>query len=536
MKRLCRSLLLLSIAFGPAFGQQFPNVRVSLASSTSPEEVTIAVNPTDPLNLIAGANIRFNYYSTNGGYNWTQGQLPSGTWGDPRLIFDRLGNAYYAHLSNPQGGYFIERLIVHRSSNGGRTWYDSVDVGYRPPKQQDKEWLIADMTNSPYRDNVYMTWTEFDSYGSSNPADSSRILFSRSTDQGSSWSSPITISDRSGDCVDEDTTVEGAVPAVGPNGHIYTCWSGPLGLMFDKSTDGGLTWGTDVFVSSQPGGWDFGIPGIYRCNGLPITVCDISNSPHRGTIYVNWSDQRNGLDDTDVFLSKSTDGGSTWSPATRVNNDLTSRHQFFTWMTIDQSNGTLYIVFYDRRNSVSVPNATDVFVAKSTDGGTTFENFQVSASPFTPISSVFFGDYIGIAAMNSKIYPIWTRMEGTALSVWTAIIRDSTTVSVIEGPPTVARFQLHQNYPNPFNPTTTIVYDLYAEGFVELDLFNVFGQKVSTLVSSRKSAGTHQVALSTASDGRNALASGVYFYRLSVAPAGSGTGRYTETRRLVLLK
>mgnify|MGYP000152932990 CR=1 FL=1 len=72
-------------------------------------------------------------------------------------------------------------------------------------------------------------------------------------------------------------------------------------IVFDKSIDGGNTWlDEDIFINSQPGGWNYNIPGIYRANGLPITCCDISNSPNRGTIYVNWTDQRNGEDDTDV--------------------------------------------------------------------------------------------------------------------------------------------------------------------------------------------------------------------------------------------
>ena len=133
--------------------------------------------------------------------------------------------------------------------------------------------------------------------------------------------------------------------------------------MFDKSTNGGTTWGTDVFVSSIPGGWDYSIPGISRANGLPITACDTSQSPFNGNIYINWSDQRNGTGNTDIFLSKSTDGGNTWSAVKKVNDDNTTRHQFFTWMTIDQTTGILYFVFYDKRNTSN--NLTDVYMARS---------------------------------------------------------------------------------------------------------------------------------------------------------------------------
>ncbi|MBM4165350.1 MAG: T9SS type A sorting domain-containing protein [Ignavibacteria bacterium] len=486
---------------------QIQNVRVSSPSSTSPEEVSIAINPTNPDNLIAGANIRFTYYSTNAGQSWTQGQLPQGTWGDPCVLFDVNGRAYYAHLSNPSGGYFIERLIIHRSTNGGIRWHDSVDIGYNPPKQQDKEWLAVDNTNSPFRNSLYMTWTEFDDYGSSNPLDSSRILFARSLDSGTTWTTPKKICDKSGDCIDSDNTVEGAVPAVGPNGEIYTSWSGPLGIMFDKSADGGNTWGTDVFVATQPGGWDFDVPGIYRANGLPITACDVSNSPYRGNIYVAWSDQRNGANNTDIFVIKSTNGGNTWGAIKKVNDDITASQQFFVWMTIDQTTGNVYFVFYDRRNTTG--NATDVYVAQSSDGGETFVNFKVSQSSFVPNSSVFFGDYICIAAHNRKIYPLWTRMDNSNLSVWTAIITDTTNVGVNDESQLPSDFILSQNFPNPFNPQTTIPFALNNDGFVSLKIFDILGREVASLVNAHIQAGTYNITWNATN-----VSSGIYLCRL----------------------
>ena len=403
---------------------QYPNILVD--GTGSPEEVTIAINPLNPDILAAGANINCFYRSSNGGTTWTESQMVSsnlGVWGDPVVLFDSLGNLYYSHLSNPISGWWIDRIVVQRSTNNGQTWNGGVGI-YQgiQPQAQDKEWLAVDHTRSPYRGTIYATWTEFDDYGSSNASDSSRIRFSKSTNQGITWSNSLVISDVSGNCIDSDNTTEGAVPAVGPNGEVYVAWAGPLGIVFDKSTNGGQTWGNDVFVSNMPGGWDFDVSGIYRCNGLPITMCDISNSPYRGNVYVVWSDQRNGATDTDIFMAKSTNGGNTWSAPIKVNDDNTARHQFFVWSTIDLSTGHLWFVYYDRRNTTG--SATDVFVAKSTDGGTTFENFKVSESSFTPTSGTFFGDYTNIAAWNGKIYPFWMRLQGGQLSVWIVKIQD----------------------------------------------------------------------------------------------------------------
>ena len=401
------------------------NILVSLPGNIRPEEVSICINPVNPDNLAAGSNLNFYYYSTDGGWTWTEGRMTStlGVWGDPSLVFDARGNLYFGHLSLPLEGDFIDRIVVQKSVDGGRTWNDGAGMGLNPPKDQDKEWLGVDTTNSPYRNNIYSAWTEFDRYGSADPNDRTRILLSRSTDSGAHWSETVLISDVTGNCLDSDNTVEGAVPAVGPQGEVYLSWSGPLGIMFDKSPDGGQTFGKDIFVTTTPGGWDFNIPGIYRCNGMPITVCDTSNSPYRGNIYILWSDQRNGQLDTDVFLKKSTDGGDTWGPLVRVNDDLPGRQQFFPWMTVDQTNGHIYAVFYDRRDAYD--RKTEVYVARSSDGGETFQNFKVSDFSFNPIQGIFFGDYIGIAAHNGKVYPIWARMDGIDLSIWTVIINDT---------------------------------------------------------------------------------------------------------------
>ena len=249
-------LLTTLIPHGSAWAQ-YQNIRVSVPSSNDPEEVSIAINPANLLNLAAGANIDYYYYSTNGGLNWTQGTLTStyGVWGDPCLVYDRAGNVYFVHLSNPSApGYWIDRIVVQKSTNGGVSWNSGAGIGFRPTRaQQDKAWLAADMARPPRGGNLYISWTDFDHYGSTTTSDSSRIRLSRSTDGGITWSAPVRVSDRGGDCIDEDNTVEGAVPTVGPNGEVYLAWSGPIGIMFDKSTDQGVTFGSDVFVSTQPG-------------------------------------------------------------------------------------------------------------------------------------------------------------------------------------------------------------------------------------------------------------------------------------------
>ncbi len=402
---------------------EVPNIMIDQGGFVGPCEPSIAIDPQAPDRVVAGAILDRVYYSEDGGKTWQKNKLrsPFGVYGDPVIQADFAGNFFYAHLSNPGGSSFsenwLDRIVIQRSEDGGKTWNEGAFTGLRPPHDQDKHWLATD----PRNNHLYITWTEFDEYDSRDPEDHSRILFSKSTDGGLNWSEAIAINQFEGNCLDGDQTTEGAVPAVGPNGEVYVAWSYDEVIYFDRSLDGGETWlEEDIVIATQPGGWAFDIPGIFRCNGMPITAADLSDGPNRGTIYVNWSDQRNGTEDTDIWLSSSKDGGVSWSPPVRVNDDAPGKHQFFTWMDIDQATGFLYFVFYDRR--AYKDERTDVYLAWSTDGGQSFTNRRISEEPFTPSAGVFFGDYNDISAHDGHVRPIWTRLEEGRLSVWTALV------------------------------------------------------------------------------------------------------------------
>jgi hypothetical protein len=516
-----KSLILFTLlTFSFLFGySQFPNVLI--IDNYSVSEPSIIMNPRNTNELVAGSNLNHYYYSVDGGWNWTHGILSSsqnGVWGDPCIIVDTAGDFYFLHLSNPQNGSWIDRIVSQKFDIETEEWSNDSYMGLNGSKAQDKEWAVVDSTTN----TIYVSWTQFDEYGTSDPTKFSNIMFSKSTDAGASWSVAMQINEVSGDCVDSDNTTEGAVPAVGPNGEVYVAWSGPAGIVFDRSLDGGQTWlDEDIFINSQPGGWDYDIPGINRCNGLPITCCDISQSPNRGTIYVNWSDQRNGTDDTDVWLSKSVDGGNTWTEPIRVNDDAQDRQQFFTWMTIDLANGDLYFVFYDRRNYSN--SNTDVYLARSTDGGETFENILISESPFLPSSNVFFGDYTNITAFNGQVRPIWARAESTSMSIWTAII--DMTVG-IEPQQEMMPFNLEQNYPNPFSETTYFPFKLMEQSQVTLIVYDVFGREVATLFSEKRGLGKY---VETFDNNVYHLKPGAYYFTLS-------SGNHVQKQKMLLLE
>jgi 5-hydroxyisourate hydrolase-like protein (transthyretin family) len=85
--------------------------------------------------------------------------------------------------------------------------------------------------------------------------------------------------------------------------------------------------------------------------------------------------------------------------------------------------------------------------------------------------------------------------------------------------------RLEQNYPNPFNPTTQISFSLPEAGDVRLEVYNMLGQKVTTLVDEFMNAGRHTVTWTASSD----AASGVYLYHITA-------GDFAETKKMVLMK
>ncbi|GAA0890469.1 sialidase family protein [Fulvivirga kasyanovii] len=406
------------------FGQ-FKNIVLDRQDSITraPAEPSVAISYKDRDNIVGSAILDKVYVTKDGGKTWSKSRLTSsmGVWGDPVVISDRKGDFYYFHLSDPTGKNWkseeiLDRIVCQKSSDQGESWSDGASIGYNHPKDQDKEWAVAD----PNSGSIYASWTQFDDYGSKDSTCYSNILLSESNG-GKKWSDPVQINQVSGDCIDDDNTVEGAVPAVGPLGQLYVAWSYGEKIYLDRSLDKGKTWlRNDIVVVEQPGGWTLNIPGLNRTNGMPVLICDNSNSQYRGSLYLNWSDQRNGEDDTDIWFMKSANHGDTWSVPVRVNDDAPGKHQFLSWMTMDETSGFIYIVYYDRRNYDDLQ--TDVYLAYSTDGGNSFVNRKISETPFTPDAEYFFGDYSNIAAHEGRIVPMWTRMDNGQTSIITAII------------------------------------------------------------------------------------------------------------------
>lgn len=382
-----------------------------------PNEPSLCISKTNPTAIVAGANIAYHYFSSDNGRTWEDKMLktPYGVWGDPVLHSDIDGNIYFVHLSRTAGKSshygFIDRIVVQTSADDGKTFSEGSYTGLNGSKMQDKPWISTDDYSTKWKGNAYLTWTEFDKINSKKKKYHSRIRFSASSNIGKNWTEAITISDSVGDCVDDDHTLEGATTAVGVNGEIYCAWAGHHKLFFDKSLDGGKTWGKDKVMFDQVSGWSMDIPHLYRSNGLPFLVVDNSSGKYTGRLYLVWGEDKGS--DADVLISYSDDGGTNWSTPKRVHNDLIGKgkSQYLPNVAIDQTTGHIAIAYYDRRNSEH--NVfSDVYTSISRDGSATFDEYRMN----NLISShagknVFSGDYIDVDFHAGKLSVIWSAYD-----------------------------------------------------------------------------------------------------------------------------
>ncbi len=372
-------------------------------------EPHIVINRKEPANIVGGAVLDNVFYSRDTGKTWHKNKLQSryGVYGDPVLISDSRGRVYYFHLASGlrKGGHWLEGIVMQYSDDGGTTWNDGILIGKNGEKQQDKPWPAVDSKTQ----RLALAWTEFDKYGSKNPEDKSRILISFSDDQGENWSKPLRINDIEGDCLDDDKTVEGAVPLFDNDGNVYVVWAYDGKIWLDYSTDGGKTWHKDQPIAEQEAGWSFDVEGIYRTNGLPNFKMD-----DKENFYVIFGDY-NEETGADIKMIYSKNKGKTWH-GPQLLGDV-NRDQFFPAFSLDK-HGNIIMLYYDR--SQTKGPLTEVKLLFYNPARKTRKILEMSEKPFVPVKDVFFGDYIGLDYYKGIIAAVWTEIsdkKSTALKI-----------------------------------------------------------------------------------------------------------------------
>src|SRR5579864_6505390 len=343
-------------------------------------EPGIAVNPLNPQQVVAVYQDNAHAdYSPDAGHTWepAEGVEPRNyrVSGDVSTTFDIHGHAFICYIAFDKLGTFNywahgatrNGIFVRRSMDGGKTWEaDHIPVAEQPSQPEipfeDKPYIVADNSMSRYAGSLYIGWTRW-------RLTDSQIMLSRSTDDGKTWSSPIEIDEHPGLPRDDNGAAEGFSGVVAPDGTLYAIWSQDNEIMLTSSHDGGKTFARARAVL-HTGPTMFAVQTLERANGFP----QIAINPSSKRLYVTWSDYRNG--DLDVFISSSDNGGKRWSEPVRVNNDPVHDgvEQFFQWLAVDPTDGSVDVLFYDRRRDPQNIKQT-VVLARSTDGGHTFSNY-----------------------------------------------------------------------------------------------------------------------------------------------------------------
>lgn len=374
-------------------------------------EPGVAVNPANPQQVVAVFQDNAHAaYSQDGGKSWQVVDVAPSNYrvsGDVSTAFDNQGHAFICYIAFDKLGTFNywahgatrNGIFIRRSVDGGKTWEaNHIPVAEQPSTPgipfEDKPYIVADNSKRKFAGNLYVGWTRW-------RIGDSQMVISRSTDDGKTWSEPIEIDAHPGLPRDDNGAAEGFDGVVGPDGTLYAIWSQDNDIMLTVSRDGGKTFSrARAIIHTAP--IMFAIDTLDRANGFPQIAID----PKSKRIYVTWSDYRNG--DLDIFISSSNDSGKHWTPAARVNNDPVhdGAEQFFQWLAVDPVNGSVNVIFYDRRNDPKGRKQI-VVLARSTDQGRTFQNYAWTDEPFEA-GGVFFGDYSGIAAYGGRVYGVWT--------------------------------------------------------------------------------------------------------------------------------
>jgi hypothetical protein len=420
------------------FQSENPPTQVNYLSTEV--EPQVAVNPTNPRNVIGvfqqdrwsdgGAHGLLAAASFDGGASyvnrWAEFSrcsdkpetpffepLPRAT--DPWVSFDAAGRAYQIALPIINGQLSDSAVTASHSEDGGLTWSQPVDLTRDADPTgvvfNDKQSITAD---PQVAGRAYATWIRGElpgeemSFAKLAHAFSYRGLpvFSKTTDGGVTWSTPTPMTNA-------NVYAQGNQIAVLPDGTLLNVQAvlfkgsgvqptpNAVFMAVQRSTNGGKNWSPAIKIAPLS-------VSAEAADGQPLRVGDylpdIAVDRRSGSVYVTWADNQGGSTNK-IVLSRSTDGGKTWSTPAVV-----SHHggaQSFNHAVAVANDGELAVLYYDvARNTPDPGIPTDVYLRHSGDGGRTWSAPQLLYSfdfANAPVSrGLFLGDYMGLEAVGSN--------------------------------------------------------------------------------------------------------------------------------------
>jgi hypothetical protein len=407
------------------------NINVSQRSTNESEEA-IAVNPTNPNNLVIVTNVvvplagMFAAVSFDGGFTWITRIIGDNdnlgaACCDPSLSFDEFGNLFLTYLYNVG-----TTVPVALSADGGLTFNLVANIAKpatsKTQTSDERRGLFRFVDQPTIVAAKGEVWVVFNGGG---PIVATGAPVSGLGGVGSFITPEV--GGGTNNCTYGDV-------AIGPKGQVMQVCSltesgqggGRIYVNVDPDGLGPAEFGkhSNFVVDTHVGGFDFIPPQPDRSvDAEPGLAWDRTGGPHNGRVYLVYTlEQKNESDNTDIYVRYSDDDGATWSAGVRVNDDTTRNSQFLPKISLDPTTGNLAVIWYDARNDLGnggpgntddIPNTdAQVWGSFSTDGGQTFtKNMQISAgtsNSHDAHNGIDYGDYSGLSFYGGIAHPAWS--------------------------------------------------------------------------------------------------------------------------------
>ncbi len=394
--------------------------------------VVVGFNQFDPNNPSKRTGVAF---STNGGLSFTDiGGLPTGgagktLLGDPSVTACGDGKFYFSSIYFPNATDSGLAVSVGTVSRANITWSNPLPAAASTADFLDKEWLTCDrLTNI-----LYMTYTRFVN-GNIGPTSELRVEIIKSIDGGTSWSAPLVLESSTTEEIQicyVATGPDSEVYAMWERG-IDDITAPNTALELRRSFNLAVSFDPKVVVRTMIPSFFPAMVGFNREDTLEIgtLAVDLSTGPRRGRVYAIWAERPPGGGETrDIFVASSGNQGAAWSAPVRVNDDPPGHDHVMPWLSVN-SEGTVEAIWYDYRNWRGM-HTSDLYASRSTDGGSAFSpNFRITTRPsswFAPLTiTPNFGDYIGSASEGTGFYPAWADARNNDIDVFAAHVPTDT--------------------------------------------------------------------------------------------------------------